>query len=61
MTEKVNWTLDGTPVASAPGRSVLEAAREAGRPIPSLCHLPGADEPDRPCLLCLVEVEGKGR
>ena len=39
------------------GRTVLEAARQLGIPIPTLCHVPGL-EPVSACFLCCVQVEG---
>ncbi len=50
-------TIDGTPVAIEEGASILAAAKEAGIPIPTLCHLDGVTDVGA-CRLCLVEVEG---
>ena len=61
MAKTVEFVLNGEKARSAEGLSILEAARSAGVEIPSLCHLPGEEEPKRPCLLCMVEVEGRGR
>ncbi|WPD21586.1 MAG: formate dehydrogenase subunit alpha [Candidatus Electrothrix scaldis] len=41
------------------GQTILAAAKEVGVDIPHLCHLPGKRDADQPCLLCLVEVNGK--
>ena len=54
------FTIDGHQVTALQGQSILEAARTSGVRIPTLCYLPGTGEPERPCLLCMVEVEGKG-
>jgi formate dehydrogenase major subunit len=54
-------TIDDRPVKVAPGASLFEAAAGAGIDIPRLCHLPGRGKSSHPCLLCTVEVEGKGR
>ena len=49
--------LDGRAVTVQPGRTVLEACREHGVPIPTLCHLDGITEASS-CRVCLVEVKG---
>lgn len=61
MEQTIHLHIDGRKVETSAGLTVLTAAREAGIAIPTLCNLPGAVEPRRPCLLCMVEVEGKGR
>jgi bidirectional [NiFe] hydrogenase diaphorase subunit len=53
-------TIDGRDVAMATGATLLEAAREVGVPIPTLCHLEGLS-PVAACRLCLVEIEGSGK
>lgn len=50
-------TIDGQPVSAAEEQTVLEAAREAGIDIPTLCHLEGMS-PVGACRLCLVEIAG---
>jgi formate dehydrogenase major subunit len=52
----VNITVDGREIAAQAGQTVLEAAREAGIDIPTLCEHP-ALEPIGACRMCLVEVE----
>lgn len=53
-------TIDGRPVTAAEDQSVLEAAKEAGIRIPTLCHLEGISVVGA-CRLCLVEVAGSRR
>jgi bidirectional [NiFe] hydrogenase diaphorase subunit len=53
-------TIDGRAVAAAAGTTVLQAARQAGIAIPTLCHLEGLS-PVAACRLCLVEIEGSDR
>lgn len=52
----VTLTIDGRPVTVPAGTTVLEAARQAGIFIPTLCH-----DPDLSlwggCRLCVVEIE----
>jgi heterodisulfide reductase subunit A len=49
-------TVDGIEVDVDPGRTVLQAAEEAGVKIPTLCHH-RALAPYGACRVCLVEVE----
>ena len=50
-------TVDGRAIAARAGASVLEACREAGIPILTLCDDPRL-EPFGACRLCVVEIEG---
>jgi bidirectional [NiFe] hydrogenase diaphorase subunit len=52
--------LDGRAVSVRAGCTVLEACREHGVPLPTLCHLDGLSEAAS-CRLCLVEVAGLPR
>jgi len=58
--KKISIRIDGEMVTVAEGKTVLDAARAAGRTIPTLCHLEGLDDVGA-CRLCLVEVSGSGR
>ena len=51
--------IDNQEVSVTQEMSVLEAARQAGITIPTLCHLE-ALEPFGGCRLCIVEVEERG-
>ncbi|MCC6730407.1 MAG: bidirectional hydrogenase complex protein HoxU [Chthonomonadales bacterium] len=53
-------TIDGKPVSALEEQTVLDAARDAGIEIPTLCHLDGATDVGA-CRLCLVEVVGTNR
>lgn len=53
--EKVNITIDGVEVSVDKGTTVLEAARQIGIKIPSLCHLKDINKPAS-CRVCVVEV-----
>ena len=50
-------TIDEKPVSIEEGASILQAAREAGIEIPTLCHLDGVYDVGA-CRICLVEVKG---
>lgn len=55
----VTMTIDGRPVKARAGAFLLEAAREAGIDIPTLCHHQ-ALEPYGGCRLCVVDVTEDG-
>jgi NADH dehydrogenase/NADH:ubiquinone oxidoreductase subunit G len=57
---EIRLTIDGKDVAAEKGTTVLEAARRAGVPIPTLCEHELL-EPYGGCRLCTVEVEVRGR
>ncbi len=49
--------VDERLIESAPGETILGAARRAGFAIPTLCHDPRL-RPVGDCRLCAVEVDG---
>ncbi|MDJ0706847.1 MAG: bidirectional hydrogenase complex protein HoxU [Leptolyngbyaceae cyanobacterium MO_188.B28] len=49
--------IDGQDIAVEEGATILQAAREAKIPIPTLCYLEGVS-PAAACRMCLVEVKG---
>lgn len=53
----VNLKIDNIPVSVPAGTTVLEAARNAGIKIPSLCFLKEINEIGA-CRICVVEVKG---
>lgn len=53
-------TIDGKAIAIEEGSTILDAAREAGVPIPTLCHLEGVSDVGA-CRLCLVEIKGTNK
>lgn len=50
-------TIDGQLISAREEETILEAAREAGIPIPTLCYLEGVSAVGA-CRLCLVEISG---
>jgi iron-only hydrogenase group A len=50
--------IDDREVTVPEGSSILEAARQAGVRIPTLCYLPGLS-PSGACRICVVEVAGR--
>ena len=57
---KINLRIDNHEVLAVEGMSILEAARNAGIAIPTLCHNPKL-EPFGGCRICTVEVDDGGR
>lgn len=57
MSNMVNITIDGKQLQVANGLTILQAARQNGIKIPTLCYLEGVSEVES-CRLCVVEVEG---
>lgn len=56
----VDLTIDGRNVIAKAGATILDAAREAGIFIPTLCHHESLS-PYGACRFCTVEVESRGR
>ena len=54
----ITLTIDNQQVTVEEGTSVLEAAREAGIDIPTLCYLKDLNAPAA-CRVCIVQVEGR--
>jgi len=57
----ITFNIDGRDVEARQGRTILEAARDTGIYIPSLCYYPGLKPlpqviPDEACQLCVVEA-----
>jgi len=59
MQDTVKLKIDGNDVEARPGQTILEASRNAGIYIPSLCHHPDL-KPFGVCRICTVEVQGRG-
>ena len=57
-TETLQLTIDGMPVETTRGKTLLEAAIDADVYIPTLCYHPDVS-PYGGCRLCLVEIEGQ--
>lgn len=58
--QTITLTINERPVRALPGATILEAARESGVRIPTLCHMEGLS-PTGACRLCVVELGGDGR
>jgi len=55
--ENVRLTINGMEVEVPKSYTVLDAARDNGIDIPTLCHLKDVNEVGA-CRVCMVEVEG---
>ena len=55
--EKINITIDGQSMQVPADYTVLQAAKDAGIKIPTLCYLKGINEIGA-CRMCLVEIKG---
>ena len=53
---EITLIIDGQEVKAKEGMTVLEAAKEAGIDIPTLCYHPDLT-PYGACRLCIVEIE----
>ena len=56
----INITINGKNLSVSEGLTILEAAREAGIVIPTLCYLKDLNEVGA-CRICVVEVKGADR
>ncbi|WP_292664165.1 2Fe-2S iron-sulfur cluster-binding protein [Nitratifractor sp.] len=57
MPETVTLTIDGKTITTKWGTTILQAARENGIYIPTMCYLSKV-EPIGSCRMCVVEVDG---
>ena len=55
--KRISLIVDGRTVTVPEGSTVLDAIRESGHYVPTLCHDP-ALKPFGGCRLCIVEIEG---
>lgn len=60
MSAQITMRIDGQVCTATEGQTIIEVAKANGRPIPSLCHMPGLSA-NGSCRLCLVEVAGINR
>jgi bidirectional [NiFe] hydrogenase diaphorase subunit len=60
MPKKITIRIDGELASTTEGKTILEAVRDAGRKIPTLCHMDGLQDVGA-CRLCVVDLNGSGR
>jgi [NiFe] hydrogenase diaphorase moiety small subunit len=56
--EKIKFEIDGKTCYARPGQSIIDAAKENGIYIPSLCHVESV-KPAGSCRICNVKVNGR--
>lgn len=57
--KKISLSVDAVQVSVEQGATVLEAARQAGISIPTLCHLPEKTSLESHCEVCVVACKGR--
>ncbi len=60
MPRKISIRIDGELISASEDQTILEVARTANKPIPTLCYLKGLSAVGA-CRLCVVEVSGVSR
>lgn len=58
MNQIVKFTIDGTECMAEKGQYVIDAAKDNGIFIPTLCNYPGV-KPKGSCRICTVRINGK--
>jgi [NiFe] hydrogenase diaphorase moiety small subunit len=58
MSQFVRFTIDGTECMAAKSQYIVEAAKENGVYIPTLCNYPGV-KPKGGCRICTIRVNGR--
>jgi len=56
MADSIKFTIDGREIEAPPGTLLINAAKQAGIPIPAFCYYDGLSL-QAACRMCLVEVE----
>lgn len=59
MAERIDITVDGRGYQVEEGANLVEALREQGLEIPTLCYYPHIQPPLGTCRVCLVEIDGR--
>ena len=58
MSNTIKFKIDGKEVVAEFGKTVVEAARENGVYIPTLCNFPGVP-PKGGCRMCTIKINGR--
>lgn len=58
MSEKIKFTIDGKQCAAEKGANLVDAAKQNGVYIPTLCHVEGV-KPAGSCRICNVKINGR--
>ena len=57
MSDMITLTIDGQTVTAPAGSTILDAAKQVGIDIPTLCHHPLL-RPEGACRVCVCKVTG---
>ncbi len=58
MSEKIKFSIDGKACIAEKGVNIVDAAKENGIYIPTLCHLEGV-KPAGSCRICNIKINGR--
>jgi len=58
MSDQIKIKIDGKEVITAKGKTIVEAARENGIFIPTLCYFEGTD-PKACCRICTIKINNR--
>ncbi len=58
MSEKVKIKIDGKEIVTEKGKTIVEAARENGIFIPTLCYFEGAEK-KASCRICTIKINNR--
>lgn len=58
MSELIKFKIDGTECMAESGTFIVDAARQNGIYIPTLCNMPGV-KPKGACRICTVRINGR--
>lgn len=58
MSENIKFKIDGKEILAKQGQTVLEAARDNGVYIPTLCNFPGVP-PKGGCRMCTIKINNR--
>ena len=58
MSNKIRFKIDGVTFEGEKGQYIVDAARENGVYIPTLCNIPGI-KPQGSCRMCTVKINGR--
>jgi len=58
MNNKIKFKIDGKEIITESGKTVVEAARDNGVYIPTLCNFPGVP-PKGSCRMCTIKINNR--
>ena len=58
MSDSIKFSIDGKQLTATKGSNMVDAAKQNGIYIPTLCHLEGI-KPAGSCRICNVRINGR--